>query len=106
MYRAFSKGYKPQILLPAQMLQTNLFQTFAIDNNIRHHPHATPNQSRFHYSNKDIKLFKFISRAQVEVPLQPRPQWDIQKATNNNTKGAIDKGTARGYAEFKVKNVI
>ena len=66
-------------------------------------PHLT--KSEFHYSNKDIKLFKLRSRAQGEVPLQPRPQWEKQQAANINNKGAIYKRAARGYTQFKVKKV-
>ena len=43
------------------------------------------------------------SRAQGEVPLQPRPQRDIQQGTNINNKEAKYKVAARGYTEFKVK---
>ena len=57
----------------------------------------------FHYSNEDIKFFKLRSRAQGEVPLQPRPDWYIEQAINNNNKGALDKGAARGYAYFQFK---
>ena len=45
------------------------------------------------------------SRAQREVPLQPQPQWDIHQGTNINNKGEIDKGAARVYIEFKLKEV-
>ena len=73
--------------------------------------HATTRMSHltkanFHYSNEEIRFFKLRSRDQGEVPLKPRPEWDIDQATKNNKKGATDKGAARGYAEFKLKNVI
>ena len=66
-------------------------------------PH--PAKAAFHYSNEDIKFFKLRSWAQGEVQLQPRQEWDIDQATNNNNtnKGAIDTGAARDYAEFKFK---
>ena len=37
------------------------------------------------------------------MPLQPGPELDIDQATNNNKKGAIDKGAAGGYADFQFK---
>ena len=37
------------------------------------------------------------------MPLQPGPEWDIEQVTNNNKKGALDKGAAGGSADFQFK---
>ena len=67
-------------------------------------PHLS--KADFHYSNDDIKFFKLRIRAQGEVPQQPGPEWDIEQATNNNKKCAIDKVAAGVYADFQFKNLI
>ena len=60
-------------------------------------------KSDLHYSNDDIELFKLRSLVQGEVTLQPGPEWDVEQATNNVKKIAIDKHAAGGYADFQFK---